>query len=182
MRRMLLVSLVLSAAMAGSALAQNFSSVEERMTEAEFKAAGLDKLSPEELAALNAFIAAETGKVASTLPAATPVADNRGFNNRTGPDGAPKRVKASTRSIRAGLVVKPVKRKYAYTRRVKNGEKVLTIPKVEIAPSCPLLHPQQLQLQQPLAINAPTPRPAPSSPCRHQMPTTSTTPPPPTRA
>lgn len=88
MRRMLLVSLVLSAAMAGSALAQSFSSVEERMTEAEFKAAGLDKLSPEELAALNAFIAAETGKVASTLPAATPAVDNRGFNNRTGPDGA----------------------------------------------------------------------------------------------
>lgn len=88
MRRMLLVSLVLSAAMAGSVLAQSFSSVEERMTEAEFKAAGLDKLSPEELAALNAFIAAETGKVASTLPAATPVADNRGFNNRTGPDGS----------------------------------------------------------------------------------------------
>ena len=88
MRRMLLVSLVLSAALAGSALAQSFSSVEERMTEAEFKAAGLDKLSPEELAALNAFIAAETGKVASTLPAATPVADNRGFNQPSGPDGA----------------------------------------------------------------------------------------------
>ena len=88
MRRMLLVSLVLSAALAGSALAQSFSSVEERMTEAEFKAAGLDKLSPEELAALNAFIAAETGKVASTLPAATPVADNRGFSRPSGPDGA----------------------------------------------------------------------------------------------
>lgn len=88
MRRMLLVSLVLSAVMAGSALAQSFSSVEERMTEAEFKAAGLDKLTPEELARLNAFIAAETGKVASTLPAATPAVDNRGFHTQTGPDGA----------------------------------------------------------------------------------------------
>ena len=39
-------------------------------------------------AALNAFIAAETGKVASTLPAATPAVDNRGFNKPTGPDGA----------------------------------------------------------------------------------------------
>lgn len=88
MRRMLLISLVLSAFIGGSALAQSFSSLEERMTEAEFKAAGLDKLSPEELARLNAFIAEETGKVASTLPAATPMVDNRGFYERSGPDGA----------------------------------------------------------------------------------------------
>jgi len=39
-------------------------------------------------------------------------------------DGSPKRVKASTRAIRQGLVVKPIKRKYAYTRRIKNGEAV----------------------------------------------------------
>ena len=32
-------------------------------------------------------------------------------------DGKPKRVKASTRAIRNGLVVKPLKRKYAYTRK-----------------------------------------------------------------
>jgi len=39
-------------------------------------------------------------------------------------DGTPVNIKASTRAIREGLVVKPVKRKYAYTRRVKNGETV----------------------------------------------------------
>ncbi len=39
-------------------------------------------------------------------------------------DGTPVRVKASTRAIRQGLVVKPIKRKYAYTRRVKAGESV----------------------------------------------------------
>jgi hypothetical protein len=33
-------------------------------------------------------------------------------------------IKASTRAIREGLVVKPVKRKFAYTRRIKNGETV----------------------------------------------------------
>ena len=90
MRRMLALSAALSALLfAGSALAQSFSSLEERMTEAEFKAAGLDKLSPEELARLNAFIAAETGKVASSVPAATPMAEDlRGFNQRSGPDGA----------------------------------------------------------------------------------------------
>jgi hypothetical protein len=38
------------------ALAQQFSSLEERMSSSDFKAAGLDKLSPEELSRLNAFI------------------------------------------------------------------------------------------------------------------------------
>lgn len=37
-------------------------------------------------------------------------------------DGAPKRVKASTRAIRQGLVVKPLKRKYGYTRQQKAGK------------------------------------------------------------
>jgi large subunit ribosomal protein L28 len=31
-------------------------------------------------------------------------------------DGKPQRVKASAKAIRSGLVVKPLKRKYAYTR------------------------------------------------------------------
>jgi hypothetical protein len=39
-----------------TASAQEFSSLEERMSAAEFRAAGLDKLSAEELAALNAWI------------------------------------------------------------------------------------------------------------------------------
>ena len=30
----------------------------------------------------------------------------------------------NARKIREGLVVKPIKRKYAYTRRIKNGESV----------------------------------------------------------
>ena len=36
-------------------------------------------------------------------------------------DGAPKRVRASVRAIRAGLVVKPMKRKYTYTREQREG-------------------------------------------------------------
>ena len=48
MRKLLLLSFALAALFSGSVLAQSFSSLEERMTEAEFKAAGLDKLSPEE--------------------------------------------------------------------------------------------------------------------------------------
>ena len=37
--------------------------LEERMSQAEFRAAGLDKLSPEELASLNAWIGAHGGAV-----------------------------------------------------------------------------------------------------------------------
>jgi len=44
------------------AFGQQFSSVEERMSSADFKAAGLDKLSPEELARLNAFIRNEVDR------------------------------------------------------------------------------------------------------------------------
>lgn len=34
-------------------------------------------------------------------------------------DGRPQRVKASAKAIRTGLVVKPLKRKYGYTRQQK---------------------------------------------------------------
>ncbi|MFO0874606.1 MAG: 50S ribosomal protein L28 [Phycisphaerales bacterium] len=36
-------------------------------------------------------------------------------------DGAPQRIKVSTRAIRMGLVVKPIRRKYTYTRQQKAG-------------------------------------------------------------
>ncbi len=36
-------------------------------------------------------------------------------------DGKPVRVKASTRAIRDGLVIKPLKRKYGYTRQQKEA-------------------------------------------------------------
>jgi large subunit ribosomal protein L28 len=37
-------------------------------------------------------------------------------------DGKPTRVKASTRAIRSGLVVKPAKRKFTYTRQQQNEQ------------------------------------------------------------
>ena len=36
-------------------------------------------------------------------------------------DGKPKRIKVSTRAIKQGLVVKPLKRKYGYTRQQKQA-------------------------------------------------------------
>ncbi|PIQ36558.1 MAG: hypothetical protein COW59_11870 [Lysobacterales bacterium CG17_big_fil_post_rev_8_21_14_2_50_64_11] len=61
--------------------AQQFSSLEERMTYNEFRAAGLEKLSPEELAALNAWLRKDLPAVAAAAvsTAALPVADRRGF-------------------------------------------------------------------------------------------------------
>ncbi|HTD28675.1 MAG TPA: hypothetical protein VK660_04740 [Xanthomonadaceae bacterium] len=56
-QRLLIVSLIAGLALAAPMVfAQQFSSVEERMSSSDFKAAGLDKLSPEELAKLNDFI------------------------------------------------------------------------------------------------------------------------------
>lgn len=34
-------------------------------------------------------------------------------------DGAPKRIKVSTKAIRMGLVIKPLRRKFGYTRQQK---------------------------------------------------------------
>lgn len=53
--RILAVCLLLCAA-CGSALAQSGRPLEQEMTPEEFKAAGLDKLTPEELARLNAWL------------------------------------------------------------------------------------------------------------------------------
>ena len=78
MRRSILPLALAASLAAGVALAQGFSSLEERMTAAEFRAAGLDKLSDEELANLNAWLAREVSR--GGLPAATPMAeDRRGF-------------------------------------------------------------------------------------------------------
>ena len=60
-----------------------FSSLEEQMTGKEYSATGLDKLTPEELAALNNWI---RGRSLATLDQARPVASNsmdeRGFENQ----------------------------------------------------------------------------------------------------
>jgi hypothetical protein len=73
-----------------AALAEDFSSLEERMSYNEFKAAGLDKLSPEELKQLNlwlqqrasaALAAPQAGGYATAAP---PAADMRGLPAQRG--------------------------------------------------------------------------------------------------
>ncbi|MBS0195023.1 MAG: hypothetical protein JSR34_12370 [Proteobacteria bacterium] len=64
MRRIALAATLAAclALVAPLACAQQFSTLEERMSSADFKAAGLDKLTPEQLARLNAFIRSEVDK------------------------------------------------------------------------------------------------------------------------
>ena len=70
------------------AQAQQFSSLEERMSYNEFKEAGLDKLSAEELARLNDWLRGNASgpAVTSALPPA--MADRRGFSEPLNPDAA----------------------------------------------------------------------------------------------
>lgn len=64
--------------LAGSVAAAQFSSLEERMSEQEFSAAGLDKLSAEELAALNDWLRTRASDVTAAA------ADNVGFRSGGG--------------------------------------------------------------------------------------------------
>lgn len=75
------IACVLFAALAcGSVLAQSFSTLEERMNGREFREAGLEKLSPEELAALNAWLQREFGSAAAA-PAPSEPFDTYGLRD-----------------------------------------------------------------------------------------------------
>jgi len=79
MNKLLLIILII--AFCGSAVAQQaFSSLEEQMTGKEFDAAGLEKLTPDELAALNNWIRSRSlATLDAAKPASAPTGDTRGF-------------------------------------------------------------------------------------------------------
>ena len=65
---------IMALAAAGGAAAAGFSSLEERMSQSEFHAAGLDKLSPEELKALDDWLRAHsTTTTTYVTPGGSPV-------------------------------------------------------------------------------------------------------------
>lgn len=75
--------LLLFVLLSGAVSAQSFSTLEERMSGREFRESGLEKLSPEELAALNAWLQREiSGAVAQVIPPPPP--DRTGFESVTG--------------------------------------------------------------------------------------------------
>ena len=88
----ILTLLLLSGALLAS---EGFSSLEEQMTGREFTAAGLDKLSPEELAALNAWIRRHSLATLDAPAAGAPAAaettgvDRRGLPSDDGDNDEP---------------------------------------------------------------------------------------------
>ena len=77
MRAMVLLFVVLAGFAVGAAAA-DFSSLEERMSEKDFKAAGLDKLSPQELEQLNLWLRAH-GLAGKAGGASTAHPEEEGF-------------------------------------------------------------------------------------------------------
>ncbi len=113
-----------------AAIAKEFSSVEEQMSSREFKSAGLEKLSPEELAALNAWIRANQPTGGSG------VAYNRAQDDlvRIGFDDSSAR-ELITSNIIGGA---SIKLENGQVWRVESGElegiKSMTNPKVTVRP------------------------------------------------
>lgn len=89
MNRILIAILLLALlAVATSHAADGFSSLEEQMTGSEFTAAGLDKLTPNELAALNGWIREHSLATVGSTPAVSAnsapsavATDRRGFKD-----------------------------------------------------------------------------------------------------
>jgi hypothetical protein len=89
------VLLVIAACLAGNASAAGeFSSLEERMTAAEFSAAGLDKLTTDELAALNAWLR-DSGTRRPQSARATTADDRTGFRDGPDSEGVTSRIKGA---------------------------------------------------------------------------------------
>lgn len=84
--------LALSLVLALPVAAAEFSSLEERMSHAEFTAAGLDKLTPDELAALNAWLQRRTAGTTPSAAAVTPAEDRTGFRDPVSSDGVVSRI------------------------------------------------------------------------------------------
>jgi hypothetical protein len=91
----ILVFLIAITASLSLLAANGFSSLEEQMTGKEFKAAGLEKLSPQELAALNDWIRSHSlgslavAKTTSPVVTASEDIDRRGLPSDDGEDDSP---------------------------------------------------------------------------------------------
>ena len=86
--RVLAVATCLAFATFTVAIAADKMLLQDRMTAEEFKAAGLDKLTPEELSSLNAYLGRETAKRVDEVKRAEANAV-AGFGGHITPDNAP---------------------------------------------------------------------------------------------
>lgn len=122
---------------ATTAIAKEFSSVEEQMSTREFKTAGLDKLSPEELAALNAWIRNNSTTSGATYNRAADDRARIGFENSEARDVITSNVIGEFKGWRMGTIIKL---ENGQTWQVSDqsqlvGIKAMSNPKVTIRPA-----------------------------------------------
>jgi len=119
---------------ATAAIAKEFSSVEEQMSSREFKSAGLEKLSPEELAALNAWIRANQPSGGVYNSAQNDLV-RIGFNDSDARDVITSNVIGEFKGFNSGTTIKL---ENGQVWRVESGElegiKAMSNPKVTIKP------------------------------------------------
>lgn len=152
-RSSLIAAITLALCIGQAVAAGDPSTLEERMSGAQFRAAGLDKLSPEELASLNQWlrehgatgtVAMPTAPVATTpagtaAPAAAPVApavaDRNGFNTPETPRTAINdRIKGTFRGW-SGTTLFRLENGQVWQQAEPDGWKIeRESPKVEIRP------------------------------------------------
>jgi len=122
--------------LATSAIAKEFSSVEEQMSSREFKAAGLEKLSPEELAALNAWI--RTNQPTGSSGVYDRAADDRkriGFDDSDARDDISSNIIGDFTGFGGGTIIKLENGQvWQVTDGELRGIKTLSNPKVSIRP------------------------------------------------
>lgn len=92
--------LFVALAFTGLVHAQSFSSLEERMSAADFKKAGLDKLSPQELHFLDAWLRTHAGMTGATAPQVVGPANQFGY--RTPVDQAREKVESTINGTFSG--------------------------------------------------------------------------------
>jgi len=139
MNRFLIISLVLMISLPALA-ADGFSSLEEQMTGAEYSATGLDKLTPEELAALNNWIrnhsvaTLDLPRSGSTTSLGSDETDQRGFENKAisemGDDPIHSRIKGNFKGwdgsavfvLENGMIWEQADNDRFFIREVENPE------------------------------------------------------------
>ena len=121
---------------ASSAIAKDFSSVEEQMSSREFKAAGLEKLSPEELAALNAWI--RTNQPAASAGSYDRRADDLkriGFDDSDAREDISSNIIGDFKGFGGGTILKLENGQiWQVTGGELSGIKAMSNPKVSIRP------------------------------------------------
>ena len=115
LRTLLALGLALSLSGIDAAQAQSsgFSTLEERMSAADFRRAGLEKLSAEELAALNAWLQKDAGQ--RPVAAATAGGDRLGFEDA-------ERASNGDGPITSRLVGESTGFSYGTTFKLENGQ------------------------------------------------------------